>query len=200
MCATLALIAFFFVLITPSLQIDIAFSNPLHEDEYVQQICTDIPLHVCCVPMDILIPDKGWGWFRAERVVFTNTPQRPMSAAVWKYEVKTRHTNCRGVSAGAFKTENGLEGSYGYAPSEARPGLSGGRIAEWGPDQTGDDNLGTTPRGVAYPNIVRYLGDSYFDDKLGNGVYISFTAKVIRGIPLWRKSITFSRWGLVTRF
>lgn len=36
--------------------------------------------------MDILVPDLGRGWFRAEPIAFTYIPMKPMSASVWKYK------------------------------------------------------------------------------------------------------------------
>lgn len=74
------------LLVTSSSQINIAFSNPLSRFDYIHQSCSDIALHICCVPMDILVPDLGRGWFRAEPIAFTYIPMKPMSASVWKYK------------------------------------------------------------------------------------------------------------------
>ena len=188
MKAMFAWLTILLLLVAPSLQINIAFSNPLYKHYYVQQTCTEIPLHVCCVPMDILWPETSRGWFRAERIAFTKIPPKPMFASAWKYEKDTRQTACNGVVGGAWRTEGEEKWSYGYVPSREWPGLSGGWIVEWAPDQNGNGTFETAPRGVAFPNIIRILGDDYSDGKQGNGLYYDRTGEILRAIPLWRKS------------
>ena len=187
MNATFAWFPALFLFIAPTFQINIGFSNPLYKLLYVQQVCTDIPLHVCCVPMDILTMGNGRGWFRAERIAFTKIPRRPMFASAWKYKLGTRQTACDGVIGGALRTEGEEKWSYGYVPSEEWPGLSGGWIVEWGPNQNSNDTLGTAPRGVAFPDLIRILGKDFSDGKQGNGVYYAHTGETIRAVPLWRK-------------
>ena len=185
---TFAWLTVFSLFVAPTFQINVAFSNPLYEIEYVQQICTDIPLHVCCVPMDILTPDQGRGWFRAERIAFTKIPQKPMFASAWKYKLGTKQTACNGVIGGALRTEGEDKWIYSFDPSREWPGLSGGWIVEWGPDMNGNTTLETAPRGIAFPNIIKILGEDYSDGKLGNGVYYDSTGEILRAVPLWRKS------------
>ncbi len=187
MQAPLVWVTVFFLLVKSTSQSDIVYSNPASSFEYTEQICTDIPLHICCVPMDILIPDIGHGWFRAERIEFTHMPKRPMFLTAWKYRVGARQSACHGYSSGT-RTEGEETWSYGYLPSEEWPGLSGGWIVERESIQNGNDKLGTAPPEVAFPDLIRYLGDDYTDGKKGDGVYRYSTGKILRAEPLWRKS------------
>ena len=187
MCNIFKRIVAIALFIQRSLQINIAFSNPLSKFDYVQQFCTDIPLHICCVPMDVMVPEKGHGWFSAERIVISGIPRRHMFASAWKYQKGTRQTACNGVMAGGRRTEGDEKWSYYYVPSQDWPGLSGGWIVEWGSGPVENDTLTTAPRGVAFPDIIKYLGDNYTDGGRGNGVYRNPYGGILRAIPLWRE-------------
>jgi len=48
-----------------------------------------------------------------------------------------------------------------------------------------------------FPDVVRYLGVDYTDNKIGDRVYTSADGRVIYGRDLFGESDRRTRWGLV---
>jgi hypothetical protein len=168
-----------------SLQTQIIFDNPTMReisDRYAQQICNNIGQRTCCVPIALQVPDRGWGWWHAERISFYNLEAEILSLVAYEWE--DGRSACDGVKVDPH-SKAAADTSWSSRIYHYFPQLSGGfytRVPQGSSIQAVDN---------VYPDVVRYMGVIYTDNKVGNRVYTSADGRVIYGRDLFSECVFY---------
>lgn len=174
-----------------TVQMQIIFDNPTMRelpDHYAQQICNNIGQRTCCVPVDLQVPVCGRGWWHAERINFYNLVAEVLFFVPYKW--KDGRSACDGVEAG-LHLKAAAETSWSSQVYHYFPQLSGGfyTVKPQRSPIKADRNV--------FPDVVRYMGVDYADNKIGNRVYTSADGRVIYGRDLFGAFSRRARWGFV---
>lgn len=179
---------FLFSVVKPSWQTKVRFANSPYQRYHMQQLCTNLPPAMCCVPLDVSVDGLGWGWFRANHLVFEDLPTYNVHLAAFKYqrprsdcdgELVLRHlTKGEALDAYTNYSPEGLSGSL-YVPQAVTDGNKTGVFHE---------TVQRPSSQIKYPDIIRYQGVVYNQREAGSLMYTSMEGKTISGAPLFGMS------------
>ena len=147
-----------------TLQTQVSFSNPNDPHDAAEQICTNLPEYTCCAPVDMSVHGRGMTGFRAQWVDYIEIPPETYILEVWRYGRGSSRSSCSDILAAA--TGSGGTSKWSYKARHPIPGLSGGWYRKL--PHTENEILVSPPRGVVWPDIIRFHGVEYTDKKRGD--------------------------------
>ncbi len=157
----------------------VIMSNPLYERDPAQQIWDFVPPQThCCTPLDLEIEGKG-GWWRAERVTYTDLPAHAptfiQSFGLWR-----GLPGCRGATVLSTSTKRDTYQSKMFPPFAPLGGAT---------YRTGHEPDTSPPKETMYPDFIRHKSVFYelvHEQPGGHLTYRSLDGGRINGMALFQ--------------